>query len=133
MEYVMRSKLQACAAALLFGVTASLAIAPAAGYADPAYVNGDGYTYDWGSTPNPRDSYDPGYAADPGYAPGPGSVYAPRPGRAYAPGPGSAYAPGYDYATAPGDDDAYCAQRFRSYDPASGTYLGYDGFRHSCP
>ncbi|MBF9233123.1 BA14K family protein [Microvirga sp. BT350] len=27
----------------------------------------------------------------------------------------------------------YCAQRFRSYDPASGTYLGYDGLRHPCP
>ena len=28
---------------------------------------------------------------------------------------------------------AYCEQRFRSYDPASGTYLGYDGVRHPCP
>jgi hypothetical protein len=28
---------------------------------------------------------------------------------------------------------AYCSRRFRSYDPASGTYLGYDGYRHSCP
>jgi hypothetical protein len=27
----------------------------------------------------------------------------------------------------------YCSQRFKSYDPASGTYLGYDGFRHPCP
>jgi hypothetical protein len=27
----------------------------------------------------------------------------------------------------------YCMQRFRSYDPASGTYLGYDGRRHPCP
>ena len=32
-----------------------------------------------------------------------------------------------------GGAEAYCAQRFRSYDPASGTYLGYDGARHSCP
>jgi hypothetical protein len=31
------------------------------------------------------------------------------------------------------DAVAYCAQRFRSYDPASGTYLGYDGRRHPCP
>jgi BA14K-like protein len=29
--------------------------------------------------------------------------------------------------------NAYCAQRFKSYDPASGTYLGYDGRRHPCP
>jgi hypothetical protein len=28
---------------------------------------------------------------------------------------------------------AYCVQRFRSYDPASGTYLGNDGRRHACP
>ena len=28
---------------------------------------------------------------------------------------------------------AYCSQRFRSYDPVSGTYLGYDGYRHPCP
>ena len=25
-----------------------------------------------------------------------------------------------------------CAQRHRSYDRASGTFLGYDGVRHSC-
>ncbi|KIZ40266.1 MULTISPECIES: BA14K family protein [Rhodopseudomonas] len=30
-------------------------------------------------------------------------------------------------------DDAYCSQRFKSYDPSSGTYLGYDGNRHACP
>jgi hypothetical protein len=29
--------------------------------------------------------------------------------------------------------DAYCEQKYRSYDPASGTYLGYDGQRHACP
>jgi hypothetical protein len=28
---------------------------------------------------------------------------------------------------------AYCAQRYRSYDPASGTYLNYDGNRYPCP
>lgn len=32
-----------------------------------------------------------------------------------------------------GDTDAYCSQRFKSYDLRSGTYLGYDGDRHSCP
>ncbi|TYL88774.1 BA14K family protein [Bradyrhizobium cytisi] len=32
-----------------------------------------------------------------------------------------------------GDSSGYCAQRYRSYDPASGTYLGYDGLRHPCP
>lgn len=28
---------------------------------------------------------------------------------------------------------AYCMRRFKSYDPGSGTYLGYDGYRHPCP
>jgi hypothetical protein len=28
---------------------------------------------------------------------------------------------------------AYCMRRFRSYDPYSMTYLGYDGRRHYCP
>ncbi|RZN17887.1 BA14K family protein, partial [Bradyrhizobium sp. Leo121] len=37
-------------------------------------------------------------------------------------------------AVAPGGGDvAYCQQRYKSYDPASGTYLGYDGQRHPCP
>lgn len=47
----------------------------------------------------------------------------------YAPGPYNYPAPGY-YE---GDAVRYCMQRFRSYDPSSGTYLGYDGYRHPCP
>jgi hypothetical protein len=57
------------------------------------------------------------------------------------------YAPGYyddqyyddgAVAVAPGpvggdDAVAYCMQTYRSYDPQSGTYLGNDGRRHSCP
>jgi hypothetical protein len=37
------------------------------------------------------------------------------------------------YVAPENDAVAYCMQRFRSYDPASGTYLGYDGLRHPCP
>jgi hypothetical protein len=36
------------------------------------------------------------------------------------------------YAFARRTGDGYCAQRYRSYDPASGTYIGYDGRRHPC-
>jgi hypothetical protein len=44
---------------------------------------------------------------------------------------GSEY--GYpNYGNGP-DATAYCLQRFKSYDPSSGTYLGYDGVRHPCP
>ncbi|WP_429025703.1 BA14K family protein [Bradyrhizobium sp. I1.14.4] len=31
------------------------------------------------------------------------------------------------------NNDAYCSQRFRSYDPASGTYIASGGVRRSCP
>lgn len=41
----------------------------------------------------------------------------------------SAAYPGYGS----GGAQAYCQSRFKSYNPATGTYLGYDGLRHSCP
>jgi hypothetical protein len=67
-------------------------------------------------------------------------------GQDYAYGP-DYYSDSYAYDTGPGvafeqsvpaegpmvGDASYCAQRYRSYDPTSGTYLGYDGLRHSCP
>jgi hypothetical protein len=55
------------------------------------------------------------------------------------PGPSYVYsdpAPVYDAAPQvadEGDSVAYCQRTYRSYDPASGTYLGYDGLRHPCP
>jgi BA14K-like protein len=53
-------------------------------------------------------------------------------------GPPAAYydAPPAAYYGAPvggGNAVAYCMQRFRSYDPSTGTYLGNDGYRHPCP
>jgi hypothetical protein len=56
-----------------------------------------------------------------GQAPG-GPIYG------FAPGP-AIQAPQAQGENAAG----YCAERFRSYDPASGTYQGYDGQRHPCP
>jgi hypothetical protein len=56
------------------------------------------------------------YYYGPGYYPGP-----------YYPGP--AYVEGGP----PDDGVAYCMRRYRSYDPASGTFLGNDGNRHPCP
>lgn len=62
----------------------------------------------------------------PYYYDGPyGGPYAPAP--VYGPGPG------YGYYGGGGDAVAYCMSRFKSYDPRSGTYLGYDGYRHPCP
>jgi hypothetical protein len=67
------------------------------------------------------------YYAEPVYeaapAPPPPDAYAPPPGAgAYGPPPGEG-----------GDPSRYCAQRYQSYDPASGTYIGNDGLRHPCP
>ena len=50
-------------------------------------------------------------------------------------GPVVTYAPPL-YAPVPpeiADAIAYCARRYRSYDPVTQTYLGYDGLRHPCP
>ena len=43
------------------------------------------------------------------------------------------YYPAYQPYSYGGPAVAYCMRRFRSYDPYSMTYLGYDGFRHPCP
>jgi BA14K-like protein len=59
-------------------------------------------------------AYAPGYYDDQGYDDGGGVV-------AVAPAPVG------------GDGVAYCMQTYRSYDPQSGTYLGFDGLRHPCP
>jgi hypothetical protein len=32
----------------------------------------------------------------------------------------------------PARDQSYCARRYRSYDPSSGTFIGSDGARHRC-
>lgn len=48
------------------------------------------------------------------------------------------YYSAYDYPTegpgAPGGPnwDAYCTSKYRSFDPVTGTFMGYDGVRHYC-
>jgi hypothetical protein len=54
--------------------------------------------------------------------------------RGYPPYP--YYTPAYPVygPYSPGDPAiAYCMRRFRSYDPFTMTYLGYDGYRYPCP
>jgi hypothetical protein len=96
------------------GLAAGALIGGAAAATAPWWGPGYSYYGDYG--------YYPGYAYGPGYAPA--YAYAPDYDQSYV------YRASPDYA---GRGDAYCAQRFRSYDPASGTYLGYDGIRHACP
>jgi hypothetical protein len=63
-------------------------------------------------------------------------------GPGYAMGGPNARDTYYDYADqgptfAGGPTDqgaiAWCQARFHSFDPETGTYLGFDGVRHSCP
>jgi hypothetical protein len=77
-----------------------------------------------------RGYYGPGY----GYGYGYGNGAALIGGLAAGAIVGGAIAAGQANAAAAAQQNvAYCAQRFRSYDPASGTYLGTDGYRHPCP
>lgn len=119
----MQSKLTACIAALAIAA-ASLAVAT------PASAQR------WH-----RHYYGGGGAVLGGFAAGAllGGALAARPygyyGYGYGPyysGP-TVYDEGPVYAAPGGDAEAYCMQRFKSYDPSSGTYLGYDGRRHPCP
>lgn len=64
------------------------------------------------------------YGVAPGYC---GPAYYP-PAAYYPP----VYAPPLAYY-GPSAAIAYCARRYRSYDPVSQTFLGYDGYRHPCP
>ncbi len=50
-------------------------------------------------------------------------------GAASAPPPPPAYAPVYG---ARADWIAYCSSKYRSFNPATGLYLGYDGQYHPC-
>jgi hypothetical protein len=108
-------------AGFVAGALVGGAIAANSGY----YYGPYGYGYGGG--------YGPSYAYGPGYAAGYGPVYddtyaddgyVAAPGRGYA-------APGRAYAS--GDGASYCAQRYRSYNPRTGTYLGFDGMQHPCP
>jgi BA14K-like protein len=111
-----------------FGRGAGYAVgAAAAGVATGAAIAAGGYGY----------GYDPSYYGD-NYAYDSGYY-----GDSYAYDTGVTFDTGLPLVTfdqpapvvgpvAVVGDASYCAQRYRSYDPASGTYLGYDGLRHPC-
>jgi hypothetical protein len=48
-------------------------------------------------------------------------------------GPPAAYGPVYPAPAYGGGPATSCASRYKSYDPATGTFLGHDGLRHPCP
>ena len=60
--------------------------------------------------------------------------YLPRPdGTWVAVSPRYCAAPAAAVAPPPGDAVAYCMQRYRSYDPTTQTFMGFDGIRRPCP
>jgi hypothetical protein len=108
-------------AATAMPLSGALAIKDAAG-SDVQQVWGRGFWWGFG----------PGFVGGAIVGSAVAAPYYYRPYPYYYYGPPAAYGPGYPapgYAGAPG----YCATRFKSWDPATGTYLGHDGLRHPCP
>jgi hypothetical protein len=94
---------------------------------DPLYADGYGYGYGY------DDGYYGGYRRDEFW---PGRVAGDIVGGAIGTADAIATAPfralNGNPSYAMGPDVSYCAQRYRSYDPASGTFMGHDGRRHPC-
>ncbi len=113
----MRNKILACGAALVLAASALVAVSP-------AQAQWRGHRHYGGY----YGGYYGGGGAIAGFAAGAllGGALAAQPRYYYGPG---YYQPGY----VGGDAVGYCLSRFKSYDPRSGTYLGYDGYRHPCP
>jgi BA14K-like protein len=74
----------------------------------PGYYNSYG-GYPYGGYPYGSYGYDTYYAQPPAVVVAPGPV------------------------VAQGGDVAWCQSRYRSYNPSTGTFLGYDGQNHPCP
>jgi hypothetical protein len=132
---MIRTKLLCAAAALIVGGGAIVASVGPASARDWRY-----HHFGWGPAAVAGGIVGGAVAAatSPLWAPGYDNGYGPD--YAYGYGP-------YDYDAGPpvvegrsaaveepmGDATAYCEAHFKSFDPSSGTYLGYDGVRHHCP
>jgi len=127
-------------------------VRPSIAGGQPGFLSGSKPPPGWKPPPST-----PGYHPPPPGGYGPGYAWRYRPGYGwawYALGVGiggySYYddqyfgdqyyevAPAYEaaptYEAVPANEAvAYCTRRFRTYDPASQTYLGNDGRRHPCP
>ncbi|WP_119307986.1 BA14K family protein [Cohaesibacter haloalkalitolerans] len=70
------------------------------------------------------------------YAPAPRKDYAPRrdyaPRKAYAPNPPRYHAPNPRSVVMSREQIRRCSERYRSFNPRTGYYTGYDGRKHLC-
>jgi hypothetical protein len=116
-------------AIVLASVAATSALAQDYGPRQLRYGNTSGWSFDARNDDRdvPTNGFFPGnFAANPLYASiGAAGFLESNPWRSAQPYPSQVV-----IGTAP--YKAACAQRYRSYDPASGTYLGRDGVRHRC-
>lgn len=142
-------------------IAASMAAVPGtAQAAGPALPDGSYQVAQWGGPPPPGAGWrgpgwrGPGWRGPAGPAPryyyprghryygwrGPGyygGSYYYNPGAAFAAGviglaAGAAIAGAANQQRYANDYIAYCSQRYRSFNPATGTYTGYDGRQHRC-
>ncbi|MES2751899.1 MAG: BA14K family protein [Pseudomonadota bacterium] len=119
---LLATALIACSTAFAFSAPATSApltnsaglakAAPASGVTEVQYRRGYGY----------RGGYRGGYRRGPGVGVGVGLAAGAIIGGAIAASAAQA-----------NQNASYCAQRYRSYDPQSGTYLNNDGNRYPCP
>jgi hypothetical protein len=116
-------------AGVLASVAATSALAQDYGPRQLRYGNTSGWSFDARNDDRdvPTNGVFPGnFAANPPYASiGAAGFLESNPWRSAQPYPSQV-------VIGMGPYQAACAQRYRSYDPASGTYLGRDGLRHRC-
>lgn len=144
----MRTARKVMAALLALGTLAAAVPAQAQWGPRPGWGPGPGPG--WG--PGPRPGWGPGYGPGPGYynrncgwggcnnnnagaAAAAGLVGGLILGAAAASAANQARQPQVYYAPGPAADPnwiSYCSAKYRSFDPRTGTYLGYDGLRHPC-
>ena len=140
----MRAKLLGGVAALaLTGCAVLASVGPASAQYRPGWGWGPGWGYGPGAMAAGVIGGTIAAATSPLWAPG---YYDYEPGYAYGPAYDAPryydYSPGYSYAppgtvVVQGGPDsgtvASCQARFRSYNPSTGMYMGYDGEQHPCP
>lgn len=113
---------------LLAGALTAAALFTAAPSMGQTFDYGPGYgAYDGQHYYNP---YNDNYGYDYDYSQ-PAPVYEGQPAPVYE-GRSVAVDPGTPGASTSADI-AYCQQRFRSYNPSTGMFLGFDGQYHPCP
>jgi hypothetical protein len=126
---MFKLRVLATTAAVLASAATTAALAQDYGSRTLRFGNTSGWYYDGRADDRdfPTNGFFPGnFAADPANATfGAAGIFGSTPWRSAMPYPSQVI-------IGSTRDQAYCARRHRSYDPASRTFLGTDGARHRC-